>query len=163
MTNSERASYIRGLMDGMELDPNAKETKIFNAIVELLDDLSVSVEELEEEYSELADQVDEIDHDLGDVEEEVYGLGDDDDDEEDGCGCGCHHHHHHCHHDGEDEDMNLDFGVNCPNCGADIPLTDEILDAEEIICPGCGEKLEFEFEDEDDEDFPEADEDETEE
>ena len=38
MTNSERASYIRGLMDGLELDPAAKETKVFNAMVELLDD-----------------------------------------------------------------------------------------------------------------------------
>ena len=146
MTNSERASYIRGLMDGMELDPNAKETKIFNAIVELLDDLSVSVEEMEDEYGELAEQVDEIDHDLGALEEDFYGL----EGEDEGCGCGCHHHHHH-------EDMSTDFGGNCPNCGADIPLTDEVLDAEEIICPGCGEKLEFEFEDEDDEDFEEED------
>ncbi len=155
MTNSERASYIRGLMDGMELDPNAKETKIFNAIVELLDDLSVSVEEMEDEYGELAEQVDEIDHDLGALEEDFYGL----EDEEEGCGCGggCHHHHH---HDEDDDGMDMAYGVNCPNCGADIPLTDEVLDAEEIICPGCGEKLEFEFEDEDDEDFAEEDEEE---
>ena len=39
MTNSERASYIRGLMDGLDLDPNAAETKGLNAIVELLYDL----------------------------------------------------------------------------------------------------------------------------
>ena len=65
MTNSERASYIKGLMEGMELDPKAKETKLFNAIVELLDDLSVSVEELEDGYDELCEQVDEIDQDLG--------------------------------------------------------------------------------------------------
>ena len=34
MTNSEKAAYIRGLMEGMDLDPNAKETKLFNAIVD---------------------------------------------------------------------------------------------------------------------------------
>ena len=61
MTNSERASYIRGLMDGLELDPSAKETKVLNAIVELLDDLCLSVEELDEGLDELAEQVDEID------------------------------------------------------------------------------------------------------
>ena len=37
------------LMDGLELDPNAKETKVLNAIVELLDDLCLSVEELDEQ------------------------------------------------------------------------------------------------------------------
>ena len=56
MTNSERASYIRGLMDGLELDPSAKETKVLNAIVELLDDLCLSVEELDEGLDELAEQ-----------------------------------------------------------------------------------------------------------
>ena len=88
MTNSERASYIRGLMEGLELDPSAKETKVLNAMLELLDDLCVSVEELEDGFEELSEQVDEIDEDLGDLEEEFYGLDDEDD-----CGCG------HCHHD----------------------------------------------------------------
>ena len=44
----------------MDLDPNAKETKLFNAIVDLLDDLSLSVEEMEDAYDELSGQVDEI-------------------------------------------------------------------------------------------------------
>ena len=57
MTNSERASYIRGLMDGLELDPNAKETKVLNAIVELLDDLCVTVDEIDENMAELSGQV----------------------------------------------------------------------------------------------------------
>ena len=83
MSNSERASYIRGLMDGMELDPNAKETKLFSAIIDLLDDLSASVEEMEDGFEELSEQVDDIDHDLGDLEEEYYGLEDDDEDDED--------------------------------------------------------------------------------
>lgn len=146
MTNSERASYIRGLMDGMELDPKAKETKIFNAMIDLLEDLSVSVEELEDGYDELSEQVDEIDQDLGSLEEEYYGF-DMDNEDEDGCGCGCHHHHH---------DGGAEFEVNCPNCGADIPLTDEMLDAGEIVCPGCGEKLEFDFDEDDVVDFSEA-------
>ena len=64
MTNSEKAAYIRGLMEGMDLDPNAKETKLFNAIVDLLDDLSLSVEEMEDAYDELSGQVDEIDEEM---------------------------------------------------------------------------------------------------
>lgn len=146
MTNSERASYIKGLMDGMELDPAAKETKIFNAMVDLLEDLSVSVEELEDQYEELADQVDEIDQDLGSLEEEYYGLDGD-------SGCGCGHHHHEgggcgCHHD----DMELE--AICPSCGETIQLTDEMLDEESMVCPHCGETLEFDF-DEEEEDLEE--------
>lgn len=83
MTNSEKAAYIRGLMEGMDLDPNAKETKLFNAIVDLLDDLSLSVEEMEDAYDELSGQVDEIDEDLGELEEEFYDIDEDEDDDDD--------------------------------------------------------------------------------
>lgn len=106
MTNSERASYIRGLMEGLELDPAAKETKVLNAMLELLDDLCVSVEELEDGFAELGEQVDEIDEDLGTLEEDYYGLND-----EDECGCG------HCHHGDEDDFEDAQFEVTCPSCG----------------------------------------------
>ncbi len=135
MTNSERASYIRGLMEGLELDPKAKETKVLNAVVELLDDLCLSVEELEDGFDLLSQQVDEIDEDLGNVEEDFYGLEDD-------CGCGCHHHH----------DDDAEFEVTCPSCGDTIQLTDDMLEQDSIICPGCGEKLEFDFDDDDEDD-----------
>lgn len=133
MTNSERASYIRGLMEGMELDPAAKETKIFNAMIELLDDLCVSVEELEDGFELLSGQVDEIDEDLGSVEEDFYGLEDDE------CDCG--------HHHGLDDDA--EFEVTCPSCGKTIQLTDDMLEADGITCPSCGETLEFDFDDDD--------------
>lgn len=141
MTNSERASYIRGLMDGLELDPNAKETKVLNAIVELLDDLCLSVEELDNDLDELSEQVDEIDYDLGELEEDYYELEDDDE-----CGCGCGHHHHH----GDDFD-DAEFEVTCPSCGDTIQLNDEMLEEGSIVCPGCGETLEFDFDDDEEE------------
>ena len=89
MTNSERAAYIRGLMEGLELDPKAKETKLFNAIIDLLDDLCLSMEEMEDAHDELCGQVDEIDEDLGELEEEFYEFDDDDCDCDCGCGCDC--------------------------------------------------------------------------
>ena len=61
-------------MEGLDLDPNAKETKLFNAVVDLLDDLCLSVEEMEDAYDELSGQVDEIDEDLGELEEAYYEL-----------------------------------------------------------------------------------------
>ena len=136
MTNSERASYIRGLMDGLELDPEAKETKVLNAVVELLDDLCQSMDELEDDVAEMAEQVDEIDEDLGTLEEDYYGLND-----EDECGCG------HCHHGDEDDFEDAQFEVTCPSCGDTIQLTDAMLEEGSIQCPGCGETLEFDFDD----------------
>ena len=133
MTNSERASYIRGLMDGLELDPNAKETKVLNAMIELLDDLCLSMEELEDGFAELGEQVDEIDEDLGTLEEDYYDLDDD---------CGCGHHH-------DDDFDDAVFEVTCPSCGDTIELNDEMLEEGSIVCPGCGETLEFDFDDDD--------------
>lgn len=125
MTNAERASYIRGLMDGLELDPKSKETKVLNAMAELLTDMCIAQEELEEDVVFLEDKFDELDHDLGEVEEEVYGM--------DG-GCGCGHHH--------DEPY---FEITCPSCGEVIELGDEIFEEDSLNCPACGETLEFDF------------------
>ncbi len=135
MTNSERAFYIRGLMEGLELDPKAKETKVLNARVELLDDLCMSGEELEDGFGELSEQVDEIDEDLGELEEDYYDL------DEDSCGCG--------HHHGDEDFDDMEFEVTCPSCGDTIQLGDEMLDEGSIVCPGCGETLEFDFDDDD--------------
>ncbi|MBE6730105.1 MAG: hypothetical protein E7564_00270 [Ruminococcaceae bacterium] len=134
MTNTERAAYIRGLMDGLELDSSSKEVKVINAIVDLLEDLCDSVEELEADVDELAGQVDEIDEDLGSLEEEYYELDGDDD-----CDCDCD-----CDDDFEDDD-DCRFEVTCPSCGDTIELTGAMLDEGSIECPGCGENLEFDF------------------
>ena len=131
MTNSERAAYIRGLMEG--LDPNAKETKLFNAIVDLLDDLCLSVEEMEDAYDELSGQVDEIDEDLGELEEDYYDLDDFDDEEDD---------------DWEEDDDDCYFEVTCPSCGDTIQLNGEMLEEGSIECPNCGENLEFDLDEE---------------
>ena len=133
MTNSERAAYIRGLMEGLDLDPNAKETKLFNAVVDLLDDLCLSVEEMEDAYDELSGQVDEIDEDLGELEEAYYELDDEDFEDEDW--------------DDEDDDECY-FEVTCPSCGDTIQLNGEMLEEGSMECPNCGENLEFDFDDE---------------
>lgn len=134
MTNSERASYIQGLMEGLQLDPEAKETKVFQAMVELLDDLCSTVEELENGFSTIAEEVEEIDENLGDIEEIVYG----------GCSCG------------HDHDEDLQFEVQCPSCKEVIEINDEMLSNDTLTCPKCNGTLEFVF-GEDDEDSCDCD------
>ena len=73
MTNLERVAYIRGLMEGLELDADKNEVRVINAVVELLEDLALSIEDLEEGYNEMADLLETVDDDLATLEEDFYG------------------------------------------------------------------------------------------
>ena len=93
MNPSEKAAYIKGLMEGMKFDTESDTGKLISKIVDLLEDLSLTVQDLEDEVAQLNDFTDELDADLGEVEEEVFGPCDcccDDDDCccDDDCDCG---------------------------------------------------------------------------
>ena len=132
MTLNEKASYIKGLCDGMELDTASKEGKVISALLDLVSDMALAIEDLEAETAELREYIEEIDEDLGEVEEL---LCDEDECECDGdCDCcDC------------DEECDLDdeefFEVECPSCG-EIICFDGSIDPEELACPACGEKFE---------------------
>jgi len=79
MSLNEKISYLKGLIEGLNIDANSKEGKIYNAIIDVLEDAALSIEDLDDEVALLNQVVDEIDEDLGSVEEE---LMDDYDDEE---------------------------------------------------------------------------------
>ena len=129
METTESLGYLKGLLDGLDLDENKKETKVFKAIVDVLTNLT------EDEGMELlAEQIDGVDDDLADLEEYVY-----DDDDDDCCGCDC------C---GDDDD---EYEVTCPNCGEDIVVDYDTVMEGNFECPNCGETLQFEFECDDDE------------
>ncbi len=101
MNVSEKAAYIKGLMEGMKFDTATDEGKLIKNIVDLLEDLALTVSDLEDETASLNDYVDEIDQDLADVEEEVFGFPgergcdecdaecDCDDECDDDCECEC--------------------------------------------------------------------------
>ena len=145
MTISEKAAYLKGLMDGLNLDTEKTEGKIISAIVELLGDVTKRVTDIEETTIAISDELDEIEEDLDAIED--YILDEDEDD----------------YYDDEDEDEEFgdegfDFGdedstiyeVECA-CGNIINFDEETLEAGSIICDNCGETLEFSFEDDEDE------------
>ncbi len=127
MTNTEKVAYIRGLAEGLELDGNKKEVKVLNAIIELLDDMAMSLSDLEEGYNDMADQLDAVDEDLGSLEDDFYGDEDEDDDEDE------------CYYE-----------VTCPNCHETICLSEDIIEDGQMDCPNCGETLEFDIDECDD-------------
>ena len=128
MTNTEKVAYIRGLAEGLELDDSKKEVKVLNAIIDLLDDLAMSLADLEDGYSDMADQLDAGDEDLGSLEDDFYGDDEDDEDDEDTCY----------------------YQVTCPNCHETICLSEDIIEDGQMDCPNCGETLEFDIDECDD-------------
>ena len=140
MTLSERTAYLRGLMEGMNIDTETNEGKLFKAIIETLDDIALTVTDVEDVVDAICDELDVIEEDLETVEE--YLL-----DEED---CDCEDEYY-----DEDED-DYDYGddetiyeVKCPTCNSIINLDEEMLEAGSIECPNCCEELEFDLDDED--------------
>ena len=132
MTLSEKAAYIQGLADGLELDEKTKEGKLIAALIDLVGELADAIEEIDEDLDTLNDYCEELDEDLGAVEEMVYDC-DCDCDCDDDCDCDCD-----CDCDFEDEDF---FEIECPSCG-EVICFDGSIDPEELACPACGEKFE---------------------
>ena len=131
MDMKEKVSFIRGLMEGMEYDTSAKEGKLIAAIVDCLDTIASEVTDLQTDMDNMVDYVDELDYELGDLEEFVY---------EDGDVCDCDDYDE----DEDDDDDDDEFiEIECPNCGEKVCF-DSSIDGETIICPACNQKIETE-------------------
>ncbi len=121
MNLTEKVSFIKGLAEGMKVDSKSNEGKIISAIIDVLDDIALTVSNLDDDYGDLCDQVDAIDEDLHSLEEDYYC-------EEDEC-----------------EDDDFIYEVTCPTCKETICLSEDVLLDGQTKCPNCGEELEFDF------------------
>ena len=55
MTLTEKAAYLKGLADGLELGKETKEGKLIAALIDMVDALAVKVDELDCDVEELND------------------------------------------------------------------------------------------------------------
>ena len=129
MTISEKSAYLKGLMEGMNLNTESNEGKMIAAIVDLLGDMAKRVTDIEETTIAISDELDEIEEDLDAIEDFIMDE-DDDDDEDFG-----------------DEETTI-YEAECPSCGEVVDFDEETLEKGSIVCPNCGETLEFSLEDE---------------
>lgn len=158
MTISEKSAYLKGLMDGLKLDTETNEGKMIAAIVDLLGDMSKRMVDIEDTTIAISDELDEIEEDLDAIEDFILDEDDEDDWDED-------YEDDEDYYDPEEDDSEdeeepeegFDFGdedstiyeVECA-CGNVIDFDEEVLESGSIVCPKCGETLEFSFEDEED-------------
>lgn len=145
MTISEKAAYLKGMMDGMALNTDSNEGKMIAAIVDLLGDMGKRITDIEDTTIAISDELDEIEEDLDAIEDFIMDEEDyDDEDFDDGFD----------DEDDEDYEEGFDFGdedttiyeVECA-CGEVIDFDEETLEKGSITCPKCGETLEFSVED----------------
>ena len=150
MTINEKAAYLKGLMEGLQLDTEKAEGKMIAAMVDLLGDLSKKLTNVEDTTIAISDELDEIEEDLDAIEDFIMEFEEDEDEEYD------EDEDYEDDFDDEEYEEGFDFGdedstiyeVKCI-CGNVIAFDEETLEAGSIICDKCGETLEFSFEDED--------------
>ena len=127
---TENAAYLKGLFDGYELDKSTKEGKIIAGMLDLIADMADKISALEADNRDLHEYVEELDQDLGAVEEDLYF-----DDEED-----CEDYYDlNDDEDYEGDDSNY-YEIECPSCGETVCF-DDSLEPDEVVCPACGEKI----------------------
>ena len=156
MTINEKAAYLKGLMEGLQLDTEKAEGKVIAAMVDLLGDLSKKLTNVEDTTIAISDELDEIEEDLDAIEDFIMEFEEDEDEDYDDDD------YEDDFDDDEEYEEGFDFGdedstiyeVKCV-CGNVIAFDEETLEAGSIICDECGETLEFSFDDEDeDEEIP---------
>ena len=143
---SKKVGYLKGLMEGLDIDVDTANGKLMAGIVDLLGELSDRVEVIDELLDDLNDYVESIDDDLAELEgEHDEELGDFFDEE-----------------DGEDFDDGFDgedklhllrpaqsaspreeslAGNLCPRCGRLFFTSLEDADGSEYLCPHCNERV----------------------
>ena len=151
MTLSEKSAYLKGLMEGLRLDTESNEGKMIAGIVDLLQDMTASISDLEENAIAVSDELDEIEEDLDAIEEYLMDEDDEDDDDEYD-----EDEDDYDFADDDDEDFDYEddvvYNVTCPSCGKELELDEETILGDSIHCPQCGELLEFEFDENDEDD-----------
>ena len=136
MEITEKVAYLKGLMEGMKIDTETNEGKILSAMVDILEDIGLELEDLWNAQGELEDGLDVVSDDLEDIEDIVYDEDDEEsfDDE--------------YYEDDAEEDAEEDedcYATTCPTCEETIYFDESVLEDGEVICPNCGEKLEFDM------------------
>jgi len=111
----QQVAYLQGLTEGLGISDETKEGKVIKQIIEVLEGMALSIDDLKMQQADMETYLESIDDDLNDLEEDFY-----DDDEDD-----------------------TDYvEVKCPGCNDIVCFDSDILeddDLVEVTCPRCNE------------------------
>ena len=169
MTIVEKAAYLKGLCEGLGVDPDSRDGKLWGALNELLSDMAHEIEDLQSSSLDFADTLDEFGDELSYLEELTCDLDRPEDFDDEFCSGDCGSCELDCSLADEDADEEEDepdadedeesdeelsydgvlYDVKCPVCGEEITFDEDTLELGSIECPSCGETLEFDLSGED--------------
>ena len=158
MTLNEKSAYLKGLMDGLKLNTESDEGRMLAALVDLMGDVTKKVTDIEDTTIAISDELDEIEEDLDAIEDYIMDDDEDEDDDEEDQWEDDEDDWDELDDEDEEPEEGFDFGdadstiyeVTC-SCGNRIAFTESTLEKGSMICPNCGELLEFSTEEDEDE------------
>ncbi len=131
MTLTEKVAYLKGLMEGLSIDETKPENKIIKAMADILDDMALTITDIEDEVDSLDDYIEEIDEDLAAVEDIAYEDEEEEFDDE-----------YDDEWDDEYDDDEEFYEVMCPHCN-EVVYLDETIDPTNVTCPNCLESFDI--------------------
>jgi len=141
----KKVGYLKGLMEGMDFSGDPSGGKLFNAIADLLGDLSDRVVSMEELLDDLNDYVESIDDDLAELEggrESGFRFQDDENEDdypeefeggEDKL--------HLLGGKSEEEDTEALAGALCPECSRMFFVNADDPEDARYTCPHCAKSI----------------------
>ena len=151
MTVVEKAAYLKGLVEGLGVEPESRDGKLWGALTELLSQMAHEIEDLQESDNDYADALDEIAEELSYLEELTCDLDgpedfedfDEEYEEDESCGgeCGS------CGGCGGYEEY-AEYELHCPKCGGAIVVNEEVFEEGKMVCPGCGASIVLDMDEE---------------
>ena len=135
---SKKVEYLKGLADGMNLREDKQDQKLLLKILEVLEEISLEIEDIQEVQDEMNEYLENMDEDLAELEDAVFE--DEDfmvDDLED--------------YEGLGGDSVVEY--ECPHCGykTRFDITDFDFD-EDYLCPECEQPFFPDHEEDEDDD-----------
>lgn len=119
-----RVAYLQGLAEGLDLDTDTPEGRVLSGVIDVLGDLAEHIDDVTEAHEGLAEYVEDVDFDLGSLEESVYGEG-------------------LVHFVSDDGEAETEEALSCPDCGEALAAQAGRMDGAEVnlCCPNCGSVL----------------------
>ena len=129
MTSSEKVAYLKGLMEGMELNLDSGEGKLIGVIADILGTMAEDIEDIESDLYDVNGEMDALSDDVCEMEDLLDLFRERLEDVESG--------------EDSEEESPVFFEVTCPVCNNSTRVDERVMAAGSVQCPQCGEMMEF--------------------